>query len=508
MIRLCYTGGFSMPLFRTQQAALLGSALMLMTSFAHGDPWIAPGDATLRHHIEVLADAHVLHVPVTAWPLMWSGIADDIRTTDTGTLDPLTQESLAYVRAALQRETGHDAQLSARLEAGSSPEAYHDFGTTRREKTEATAGIAGMGDRWAARLDATAVQDPVDGKKYRPDGSYVAGFLGNWSVSAGWLDRWWGPGWQSSLILGDDARPVPGITLQRDHSDAFSTPLLSWMGPWQFTAFAGQLEPNGVPVPDAKFVGGRLNFKPMPSLEIGLSRTAQWGGQGRSQSIGNFGKMLLGIDNTGSDGIVQKNDPSNQEAGYDLRWSFSAGGSHNALYAQMIGEDNAGGLPSRFMYLAGAETAFKTGNWQHRLSLEGSQTNANGFGKHIRYNYVYEHHIYREGYRYYGRPLGASFDNDSRTLSLAGDHFLNSDKHLSWVLAWLDINMDGTNLPAPGGNVFGPHNTGTGYARLGWGFPLYERWSLTLGGEYYRQHLRLDGEPVRSGAFAKLERPL
>ena len=59
-----------------------------------------------------------------------------------------------------------------------------------------------VGQRFAWKLEATVVADPDDDQTVRPDGSYVAMSLGNWIVSAGYLERWWGPGWQGSLFIG------------------------------------------------------------------------------------------------------------------------------------------------------------------------------------------------------------------------------------------------------------------------------------------------------------------
>lgn len=485
----------------------LGTGLAGLSVGAAADPWIAPGDAELRHHIEVLADAHVITVPITTWPLMWSGIAKDIQAADTTDLTPAEMSSLAYVRAAYRRLVHADVQVDARVDVAGSTAGIRTFSESRRERDEASAGISWTGYALAGRLQATAVDDPVDGKKYRPDGSYVAGILGNWSLSAGWVDRWWGPGWQSSLILSDNARPVPAVTLQRNNSDAFKTPWLSWIGPWQFVTFAGELESNDrVTIPAAKLLGARLTLKPLPSFELGFSRTAQWGGRGRPEGLRSLFDVVVGRDNNGSGGITTKNDPSNQEAGYDARWSFHAGNTSDALYGQMIGEDNAGGLPSRFFYLAGAETAFATQGWQHRLALEASQTDANGFGKNIYYDYVYEHYLYTQGYRYLGRPLGASFDNDSRVMALQGNHFWGEGRQIAWVLGMLNLNMDGHNVPLPGGNVFGPNHTKTSYASLSYGFPLSQRLRMTLGGEYYRHALRLDDvQAIRSDVFGRLE---
>ncbi len=50
--------------------------------------------------------------------------------------------------------------------------------------------------------------------------------LGNWNISAGAIDRWWGPGWEGSLILSNNARPVPSIGIDRNEARPFSWPIL------------------------------------------------------------------------------------------------------------------------------------------------------------------------------------------------------------------------------------------------------------------------------------------
>ena len=44
---------------------------------------------------------------------------------------------------------------------------------------------------------------------------------GNWSIAASTQDRWWGPGWDGSIILSNNARPIPSLTLDRVFTDAF-----------------------------------------------------------------------------------------------------------------------------------------------------------------------------------------------------------------------------------------------------------------------------------------------
>ena len=67
----------------------------------------------------------------------------------------------------------------------------------------------------------------------------MAGKLWNQWLIAGQIPTYWGPGHDGSLIRGDASRPVYGLTMQRADQSAFESKWLSWIGPWQYQAFAG-----------------------------------------------------------------------------------------------------------------------------------------------------------------------------------------------------------------------------------------------------------------------------
>ena len=179
----------------------LGIALFVsvfgLVNQATAAPWADPGNEQLRHHIEVLADAGIIKAPITTWPIMWAAIAHDIENPATENLTDAQQWSLAYVRFAFNQAR---KRLNVYGYAGvrNDPEAVRDFSSDQREKSEFKAEADWLGESLAGRLRFTWTENPIDGKKYRFDGSYIAGLLGNWSVSAGKIDRWWGPGWQSA----------------------------------------------------------------------------------------------------------------------------------------------------------------------------------------------------------------------------------------------------------------------------------------------------------------------
>ncbi len=82
-------------------------------------------------------------------------------------------------------------------------------------EAEASAAVTVTGRRYAARVRAQYVHNDREDREARLDGSYVAGRFGNWQLGAGAIDRWWGPGWQSSLAWSNNARPVAGAWFAR-----------------------------------------------------------------------------------------------------------------------------------------------------------------------------------------------------------------------------------------------------------------------------------------------------
>ncbi len=193
------------------------------------------------------------------------------------------------MRAAAREATNvGDVDLDARIAGSEKPMTLRRFSDVAREEGELSAGAQYTGDRFALRLQATAVSNASDGKDFRADGSYAGVVLGNWMLSAGYIDRWWGPGWEGSLIYGTNARPIPSVTIERNYSDALENPWFSWIGQWRLAATMGELEGNRDDAPHAKFFGMRATWKPHPRLEVGISRSAQWCGEGTALRCRHF----------------------------------------------------------------------------------------------------------------------------------------------------------------------------------------------------------------------------
>lgn len=437
-----------MPIFG-RKYCLFSFCLTLFFGVAVAEPWAEPGDLALRHDVQLLSDHHVLTHPITTWPVSWPDIATQLKAVDDDVVAQLpVRVQLAWQRLQwrLRQARKDGLQLSSTLRVGSQPNVVRNFAKTSRGDYEANSEISWMGDDFALKLSLTAIEnDPFDEQSLRLDGSYVAGVVGNWMFSLGAQDRWWGPGWRGSLILGNNARPVPGIAVQRKIAKSFESPWLRWIGPWQFNMFVGQLESDRATSKPVLWTM-RGSFRPTKTLEIGLSRAIQMCGGDRPCGLDTFVDAFVGNDNdTGN-----ATEPGNQLAGYDFRWSPIMLGRPVAFYAQLIGEDEAGGLPSKLMGQFGVETSggldlsglgfAKPFSW--RVYVEHVDLTADFYAGQPAFNAAYNNSIYPDGYTYRGRVLSHALDSDSR-YSEVGGIVVSNDWAAFAALGAGTVNRDG-----------------------------------------------------------------
>lgn len=365
----------------------------------------------LRTDLNWLNQQGVIQISTSTWPLSGEEIQ---RALSTAKIENNAQQKVVNsVMANLEAEnTSIKLALFAETDPQNIPQKFAD---EQKSQYQAALELNAGGAQWDARLRVNAEKDPIidNGHDVNVEGSYIAGKLWNQWLIAGQIPTYWGPGHEGSLIRGDASRPVYGFTMQRAEQQAFETKWLSWIGPWQYQAFAGQLDDYHA-IPDAKLLGFRLTAQPLPYLELGASRILQWGGEGRSESFDTLWNAIKGNDNF-YDGDLDK---SNQIAGFDARLNLNHwGGVPISLYGQYVGEDEAGLLPSKKMYLAGIDYSSQLNNLPLQVYAEWADTRTNGDVQGISYN----HYIYQDGYYQQGFPLGHAMGGDGQMLSLGGD---------------------------------------------------------------------------------------
>jgi hypothetical protein len=397
------------------RAALLLS--LLLSTGAKAEPWLEVGDRTMRSDFEILVAAGVLDGPVTTWPIPAGELS---HLSEPARLDGQPQYVQFAAHRILNRLIGEGQPQGlvpeAWLRATNEPDVVRDFGTLARDKVGGEVGVVLDTNKFSGALRVSS-QPQLDDQNSQLalDGSYLSFLLWNWQLYGGFVDQWFGPGWTSSLILSNNARPMPKIGIMRNDPHAFETPWLSWLGPWQFSSFIGVL--NGPRIDGDTIYGAvRFTFEPLHGLEIGLTRTSELCGKNHHCNP---------LDEFHFTNTASSPSPVNDEAAVDLKYTRSFGSLSVSPYVQLMNEDTGPFVHANTSYLIGASLAGPFGqdgaHW--RVTAEYTDTIATlnwfGFGK-LDYGAAYNDGKYVDGMRYRGRTLGFSLDSDSRLFSLAG----------------------------------------------------------------------------------------
>ncbi len=438
-------------------------------------PWLDVGDAGLRADVELLASYGVIDGPVTTWPLpskqLLRGLARLNAAGSAELLPSAVQQAAQRVLAALSHHDGDPADALhplAVFRTTNSAALVRPFGDRARD--EADVRVGGDYDHgWFSARALVGAQTHYNGDhgRFSPDGSYLGARWGGAQFYGGWLDQWYGPGHDTSLILSNNARPMPKIGVMRADTQPFQTPLLSWLGPWQANAFIGVLDDGGRVDRNTGFISVRVNFEPLPGFEVGLTRETEICGRHHPCNPVDY----FGFDNSPTH--VNK---TNDEAGFDFKYTHRFGQLAVSPYLQIMNEDNGPINHSGASYLLGATlmSAFGTHGAWWTLTAEYANSVAlqNWFdlGKKM-YGTAYNNSDYVDGFRYRGRTLGFSLDSDSRLLSVTWRLTDTASRrwHVAYRRAELGI-LDPANPGAGTHNVItrAPVTINIGEAGLDW----------------------------------------
>ena len=419
--------------------------LCVFATSLFGEPFLAPDDPFLRHEIRLLQDYGGLSATTGTWPLSLGGISQRLKDGEVE-----WDHDLVGVTIARESQMGF-SPMRTKLGLADNRVTVRSFGSEPRAGFQPGIVTSWMNDRFAARISISTlhgVENDWKGRKdegLTVDGSYLAAHLGNWSGRVGKIDRWWGPGWDGSLIMSTNARPIPAVSLDRRVPEPFESNWLSWIGPWSFHSFVGRMEKERH-VPEPFLWGMRVEFAPTPvdGLEIGLFRMMQLGGEGRPQGLSTWIDAFLSQDNTGANtGVNPSKEPGNQLAGLDFRWRpFDL---PFAVYGQVAGEDEDKFLPNALFFQYGVETWATLESSTFRFFAEYADLTSTWWTDDPNSrNVTYGHSIYPDGYRYRGRTIGHWADQDSQILSLGG--ILLGNDGIGWggTLRTGKLNEDGT----------------------------------------------------------------
>jgi hypothetical protein len=187
------------------------------------------------------------------------------------------------------------------------------------------------------------------------------------------------------------------------------------LGPIRGIFFLAKLETDRVRS-GARLSGIRLNIKPLPSIEVGFSRTIMYGGSGNADIGPKDHLQILWPKN------IQGEE--NQLAGFDASWRMRLPGFLPArslkLYGEYVGEDAAGFHQFRPVLGAVISDIFRTGRTDLRFEYAKTVVGKSPIT-------FYNHSIFTSGYTYEGRVIGHHMGTGARELFARMTHRVTPD---------------------------------------------------------------------------------
>lgn len=407
--------------------------------------WTSASDSVLRRDVELLKNYGLISGPVNTWPLSWKQITRGINNINTNDDAPYPAHVMRAISRTLRKSPNKGWRLSTDLRFSNEPKLVRGFGDTARSETDISLALAYQNKNIDAQIEVNFRES--DGiKNTSLDGSYIATNIGNWSLYAGAIDRWWGPGQDNTLLLSTNARPMASIGFRRNEPKPFESKWLSWVGPWTWDMFVANMGENRH-IPNALMVGMRLSFAPFNNLEVGLSRSMQLCGNNRPCDFKTWTKALISfgdLDNTG-----KLSEPGNQMASIDFAYTKQLNDKSLRMYFSGTAEDQNVIMPFQYARLLGATLTKPIGEKGDSLAFNMEWSDSGNklawfFGKRSR-DVIYNHFIYRTGHRYDGRTLGHSLDNDSKLVSFTTTYDRADGTTYSLSLRSANINWDRNN---------------------------------------------------------------
>ena len=427
----------------------LALSIALSTCFisqsAEASAWVGTQDKQLHYDLQTLVEWGYLELAVTSFPVPWKGVASALSEVSPEGMSFRPRQAYERLTHYLNLHESQQARRFATLQTASDDVRFRSLD----DGVEETFELTFTNEFYYKRLSGQLSVNYASGGELNLDNSFVAYQFGNWNLRLGSLDQFWGPVQSSSLILSNNARPIPTLAFSRSQSTRSESKWLRWIGPWYFTTQVGQLEEDRF-VPNTKIILTRFNARPFKGLEVGASWAVQWGGDGQPSDLSAFIEIVT-FQNvcrlpSGVCTPAQLTKQGNSLAGFDLSYTTNIFSRPVSIYAQRIGEDAVDNIRiTDNANLFGVSTYF--GN--AKVFLETSDTNVNCDGNVTdNLNCYYENGTYQTGYRTQGRAIGSTFDSDARQITLGTNYRFADGAVVELYLRSAELNRDGES-PSP-----------------------------------------------------------
>ena len=235
---------------------------------------------------------------------------------------------------------------------------------------------------------------------------------------------WWGQGYSGTLILTNNAAPLDMLKFSNP-TPALLPWYFSYLGPFKYSVFCALLEDDR-DFPRTRFAGTRVDFKPIPDLEIGLSHTFMFGGEGGPSSGGALEFLKLA-------GLTEFST-GNQHHMVALDFRYRMPFLWNTEFYGEWGGNDAGLKPNIREFLV-QDIGYLLGIYIPKVTPDGctdlrieytDNVNEGGPGSKIN-GMWYTHGVYTTGVTYDGLILGDHIGPDARDALMRVSRYLRDN---------------------------------------------------------------------------------
>jgi membrane-associated phospholipid phosphatase len=282
--------------------------------------------------------------------------------------------------------------------------------------------------------------------------AYLGVNVDNWEISLGRQSIQWGPGPGGAMLWNDNIQPMNMVRISNPEPLELPS-FLHFLGPVRIDQFFGRLEGHYF-VHRPFLLGQKVNFKPLPSLELGFGRTFEIGGNGPAGYADpvTFHNLLYGI--FGHVPAGRTTIPGHSQSEFDWTFYVPHTGNYIVFYGDMYAADDPVPWfnPPKNPYRPGIYITHFPKILKLDFHMEAADTESPGFHNptfdtleggptnHGDLNYWNEG--YRDGATYNGFLIGNTVGRDGRAIQAWANYWLSAYDTLQFTYKHSTVSAD------------------------------------------------------------------
>jgi membrane-associated phospholipid phosphatase len=339
-----------------------------------------------------------------------------------------------------------------------------------------------------AGLDANPVQAAEPSKstdRFRAIEAYAGVRVGDFELSVGKQDLYWGPTFDAPLSFSNNAEPTKNGKISMVHPVRLPG-LLRYFGAIRGEFVMGKLGGQQYTW-RPWFSAQKLSFKLTENLEMGFTRWSILWGVGHPITVGSFIDNLTSTVSLNGPAGEGRNDPGDRKAGFDFRYRVPGLRNWLTLYSDTYSDDDPSPLaaPRRAAFSPGLYLTRVPGIAHLDFRVEAASTTP--YKGDQGGTFIYYNNQYHSGNTNYGYLLGNPVGRDGRAIE-------------GWARYWFTprSKVEAGYRQAKIGGVFLPGGGTQSDATLKASLPLSENCFADVAFQYERYWIPSLGGPKRN----------